>query len=277
MGRNRFYCAAIPLFMVIMVVGLCARSAPGALYGVTWDTGNLYTINPATAAPTLVGATGITRIDDMAFGPDGNLYATTNSSSNAGGSRLFRINPATAAPTLIGAMGVTQFEGALAFRSTGVAYGAGQNATDLYTINLGTGVATVIGTMAGRDVSGWLFRSDGTLIAMEGTTGSNLYSINLTTFATTNIAPIPTIGGIGGMTMMGTTAYLATGLREGGTNSLYTFNPFTGATSLVGSFGLSGDGVSGLAAPIPEPATATLLATIGSALGGLFARRRRHA
>jgi len=263
---------------LVVLTGLSLRAQPasGALYAVTWDTGTLYTVNPANAALTVVGNTGITRIDDMAFGLDGNLYATTNSSSNVGSSRLYRINPATAVPTLIGNMNVTQFEGALAFRSNGVAYGAGQGGTQLYTINLGTGLATVIGNMAGRDVSGWIFRSDGTLVAMEGTTGSNLYSINLTNFTTTNISALPPIGGIGGMATMGATTYMATGLREGGSNSLYTLNPFTGATTLVGAFTtLSGDGVSGLAAEIPEPSALSLM-IIGSCGAVRLLPRRRH-
>jgi hypothetical protein len=240
---------------------LLATPAFGQLYGVAWDTGNLYSVSPANASLTLIGNTGLTRVDSLEFGPDGRLFATTNFSS-VGNSQLYTINPATAAATPVGPMGVQQFEGALAFAPDGTAYGAGQNSTDLYTISTATGAATVIGNIGVRDVSGMLFRSDGTLVAMEGTTGDNLYSINLSSFATANISALPSIGGVGGMTAIGNTAYLATGLTSDGTNSLYTIDLFTGATSLIGTFGLSGDGISGLAGRVPEPSSVALLATL---------------
>jgi len=264
---------------VILVVQ--SGLAHAGLLGIEWDTGNLYSVSTSNASLTLIGSTGLTAPDSLEFNAGGTLYTTTNGFLGASG--LYSINPANAAATLVGATGVTQFEGAIAFAPDGTAYGAGQGGTDIYTINLTTGAATVIGNIGLIDVSGLAFRSDGTLVAIEGTTGNSLYSINLTTFATTAIATLlPTLGDIGGLTVQGSTAYLATGgPGVGGTNSLYSIDLFTGATTLIGSFGLSEDGLSGLAlmptGAVPEPASLAIWGLGGLAMIGFGSTRRRRA
>ena len=81
-----------------------AFDASDVLYGLQQGGGNLYTLNPATGAPTLVGPTGITGLfglGGLTFGSDGTLYGVLATSTT---SNLYSFNPATGAGTLIGAV-----------------------------------------------------------------------------------------------------------------------------------------------------------------------------
>src|SRR5947208_925182 len=84
---------------------------------------------------------------------------------------LWDINPATAAaPTTVGPTGVGLIEGALAFTSGGILFGAWQNSggKNLVTLNTVTGAATTIGPMTGSDdVSALTFGKDGKLYALD--------------------------------------------------------------------------------------------------------------
>jgi hypothetical protein len=101
-------------------------------------TSRLYTIDPATASPRLVGAVGIVSVTDLAFhGPT--LYGVSFS-------QLLRINPDTGAGSVIGATGATT--NGLAIASNGTIYAA-TTAGQLVRINPATGASTVIGNFGG--------------------------------------------------------------------------------------------------------------------------------
>ncbi len=77
------------------------------LYGLSQLTYNLYTIDPTTAATTLVGPTGFTSanyLGGLTYAPDGMLYAVLNDS-------LYTLNPGTGAATLVGAIGFDNVSG----------------------------------------------------------------------------------------------------------------------------------------------------------------------
>ncbi|MHC4113011.1 MAG: DUF7901 domain-containing protein, partial [Planctomycetota bacterium] len=70
-------------------------------YSVPPSAYELYTINQATGAATLVGSTGVIAtgsVGGLTFAPDGTLYAAINDS-------LYTLNPGTGAATLVGPIG----------------------------------------------------------------------------------------------------------------------------------------------------------------------------
>ena len=103
-----------PIFTSEVVTGLTFNSG-GILYGVAHLTGAnqpsfLYTIDPATAIPTLVGPIGFDKVGAIEFGPDGILYGGVGSGvTNAGA--LISIDPSTGAGTLIGPTGFLAISG----------------------------------------------------------------------------------------------------------------------------------------------------------------------
>jgi hypothetical protein len=230
------------------------------LIGVHFDTGNVYRISTANATPTLVGSTGVTMLGGLERGPDGFLYGITAAGA---GAHLYRINLTTFAATDIGPLNLnTVFEGALAFAPNGTAYGTNEGTStnpQLFTVNLNTGAATIVGQISGgaHDVNGLAWGSDNMLVGLDRVTNA-LLRIDPTTAASSVIATVPpVVGGAGGMTIVDGTAYFNTAgpaTSIPGSNELWSFDLFTGASARIGSFAptITGTGISGLAA-IPEP------------------------
>jgi hypothetical protein len=276
--------------LTALLLGQSAAKADPML-AIDQDSGTLYQVNTANAALTPIGGTGLTSsVGDITFAPDGTLYAITTSAAPV--PSLYTINPHTAAATLVGPLGIGfVFEGALAFAPNGTLYGANQGSSGsdtLFTINRTTGAATTIGSIGSHDLNGFAFRSDGKLVALDRVTNS-LLLIDPNTLAVSTLAAIgPTVGAVGGLTISGTNAFFSTSGPGGsisGSNSLYSFDPFTGSSTLVGSFAptITGDGISGIALPapaapppaVPEPSTFAQLALGGGALAGWRRWRKR--
>lgn len=261
-----------------LAASVCHAGGAGGndLLGIESGTGKLYRISTVNAGVTLIGPTGLANPAALEYGPNGFLYAFT-SGDNA---NLYTLDPGTAAATLIGPLALPfVFEGGLAFSPNGTAYatnGDGAGNPQLLTINLNTGAASVVGTISGapHDINGLAWRSDGKLIGLDRVTNS-LLEINPATAASSFIAAVPSeVGAIGGMTVAGGRGYYNTAgptASVPGSNSLYSFDLFTGASVLIGAFPapITGDGFAGLA--VPEPATLGLVA-IGAAL---LVRRQR--
>ncbi|HEY4232373.1 MAG TPA: PEP-CTERM sorting domain-containing protein [Lacipirellulaceae bacterium] len=263
----------------LILFGLSASAALGQLYGINNDNGNLYKISTADASLALVGNTGIAAIGSLEYRPsDGRLYGFTSGSNP----NLYRIDRSNANATLVGPLStVFDFEGALVLAPNGTAYAAnlGSSLADgLFTINLDTAAVTTIGTISGgeHDINGLAWRSDGMLVGLDRVTNS-LLAINPSTAVSTLIAPISVaVGAVGGMASAGNSGYFATAGPSSGSNQLYSFDLFTGASTLIGSFSptITGSGISGLALAVPEPSTIALCGLAGLAVAGVVARRR---
>lgn len=265
---------------LFVLAGALAASGSWAItgpfiYGIHRDSGVLYKVGVLNAQVEAIGATGIALPSGLEFTPDGStLYAISNAPN-----QIYRVDPATGASTLVGDLGSAfQFEGALAFASSTVAYftNAG-SASDAHLLRLDVSTMTVtdVGNMGEADINGLAWRDDGMLVGLDRVSNA-LVTINPNTAAKTVLATIPdSVGAVGGMTVYSGFAYFSTSGLGGafpGSNSLYAADLYSGSSFLVGAFpsAISGLGLSGLAA-VPEPAT---LLALGAGLAALLRRRR---
>jgi len=280
-GTTNLSALMIRFAFALSFVATTVNAASAQLYAVDRDSQNLYTVSTSNAALTLVGNTGQS-LGSLEYRPsNGFLYGFTLGS----GAQLYRINPANANTTLVGGLGGDfVFEGGLVLAPNGTAYATNKNnalAAQLFTIDLDSGATNLIGTISGgdHDINGLAWRSDGMLVGLDRETNS-LLAINPASAASSVIAALaPTVGGIGGMAAVGNTGYFSTSGPGGsvpGSNQLYSFNLFTGAHALIGSFAgtIAGTGIGGLAL-IPEPTAGTLVFTGILGMVGLGRRRAR--
>lgn len=231
------------------ILGIDVRPATGQLYGVG-SASNLFVIDVATGAATLVGALGTT-LNGTSFGVDFNpvvdrLRVTSDSDQN------LRINP-----TMPGGAG-TIVDGPLAFAAADVNFGTNPNVVGAAYRNSVAGATTTA-----------LFEIDSSLDILVEQNPANAGTL-LTRGPLGLNAPAVLGFDISGRTGLAYAAWAA----AGGPSNLYAINLNTGAASLIGPVGLAaGQQVRGLAvAQVPEPA---LLATV--VLGLLATARRRRA
>jgi hypothetical protein len=109
------------------------------------ENGDVYTVNTATGAATLLGASGIAEISGLAC-LNGTLFAASDDSA-----QLFRVNRATGAGTLVGNFGIA-VGGDIGLASDGsrllMVIDDGTDAP-FYSVNPSTGVANLIATFPG--------------------------------------------------------------------------------------------------------------------------------
>ncbi len=251
------------------------------LVGVEYNTGNFYSISTTDGSLQLIGDTDINGIGGLEYNPkDGFVYGFTTGSTSASNLYRFSISPNLDAVTseLIGPLGLATFEGGLVFSPSGdaIAINGGITIPALLSMDLTTGDATVIQMLADRhDFAGLGWRSDGLLIGLDSTSNS-LMTIDPVTAAVSTLEAVgPTIGSIGGMALGSNIGYFVTAgplATNAGSNSLYSFDPFTGDQVFIANYEnqIFGSGFSGLTF-VPEPATLALLS-----VGGIALLRRRH-
>jgi len=222
----------------ILAVGLAVcSSAQSRLIGIDTSGSNVYDIDPATGARTLVGpivgassTIGALAYDDTS----GVLYV-----SSTGNDSLYTLDLATLTTTLVGPYNIgatVVMHGLEDVPATGKLYGKSSSlagAGDFFEIDKVTGQATPISAL-GFGGFGSLSYVNGTMYAAD-TVGDNLHTVDLTTGVATLVGPFGLAGAIGiGLANSAATGLLAT---DNTSDSLYRINLMTGAATLIGAQG----------------------------------------
>ena len=252
---------------VLLALAGCAGGASAQLFGSD-NAGNYFLVDEATGAATIITADdstynfggGATEIEinpatgvGYAQNPDGNFSG--NIFDGVTGASLGASNPTA-----------DSFQGLEYVGGTLFATGFGGSSTILYTLDPVTGQETVVAdTGLTNPLNGLAYDVDaGIMYASSGRT-QELFTIDLGT-------GVPTLVGSMGVTV-GSIEFGASGLLYGGggqqqRGNIYTIDPLTGSSTLVGATGL-GTVVTGLTL-LPAPSSLALLA-----LAGMCTRRRR--
>jgi sugar lactone lactonase YvrE len=164
-------------------------------------------------------------VNAQALADIGACYASTG--HNDGG-RLFKIDPETGQGTLIGSSGLNALPG-LAINSVGEIYATTPPEGDIYRIDADSGSAVFVIQGNGRPVSGIAFDSNDILYATQET---GLYTVDFDT-GFTKIGHIGlNLNGIA-INPLDDTIWLTTW------DEIYTFDPATDQTTLIGRSNLS--------------------------------------
>ncbi len=135
--------------MILMLCTTVAQAQIGIAAKNLGDDGDgpsqLYSVNLATGAQTLLGPTGYGDVEGLSFHPfTGELFAVDEDSSS-----LLTCSPVTGACTTVGSLGVAVGNPGLAFTYDGTLYLASDDQGDvvmaLYSVNTATGTATLVG------------------------------------------------------------------------------------------------------------------------------------
>jgi hypothetical protein len=227
---------------VLAVLSLAGVAAAQPLYGVSF-TGELYSINTATGAATLVAATGFDRLNAAAMNCGGIIYAarSRNPTIPTDVNRLIKVDPSTGAGTLVWDWGLANDLRGLAFADNDVLFALKDNGTadSLVKVDLSTGTVTEVGPTGRSDLQGLSAAPGGRLLAVGVSPAGAVYDIS----AGTGTATL--LGGTGPDNQAvefasGNTAWVARA-------SLATVDLTTGATVIVGSLGPGITDLRGLA------------------------------
>jgi hypothetical protein len=252
--------------LMVLSAGLLALSpvrAQEVLYaavGSNGKGGNLYMIDPGTAAMTVVGpivnASGglPIAVTGLAFHPlNGKLYGVTSGSGQGGGNNsvlksLVTIDPTTGVATVIGSLGSLSASD-ISFRSDGTLFGyqaggQGGGSRSMLTINLTTGAATAVGTTGytGTAGGGLAFGPSGILYLSAIGGNATLDSLNTTTGAIIPGGPTMFGAPVTGGGVMNSMKFNAAGILYAinsdqnvvtTTNYLVTINPDPGSGTVA--------------------------------------------
>jgi hypothetical protein len=236
--------------------------SPTRLEGVSFIGNQLFSINPATGAGTLIGGLG-GNISPYGIATGSNNLYTFDPNNN----RIMIINPNTGLAGTPINIGVTnlQGEGDLAFRSDGVGFLAsalspsGNVANDLYAFDVTTGTSSRIGT-TDESIDALAFDTNDVLYAL-GQDGVNLYTVDQNNAAMTMVGALGVnmSSPFGGMTF-GPDGTLYAAIND----QLYTINKTTGEASVASTnvLDIGFSSVSGLAFA-PSPAQLTIIKEAG--------------
>ncbi len=282
----------IALGIASLAITVRAQETLYAATGSKGAAGVLYTVNPVTAAFTMVapittsgGAIGMT---GMAFDPlNGILYGVTGFESPTSKRSLVTINPTTGSATVIGALldsGSANTISDISFRSDGTLFGL--SPSSLYTINLGTGALTSIGSTGSNTPGGALaFNSAGTLYTASSAVG-RVDTLNPATGARTtgplftNSPHAGTLGAMNAFAFSGANVLYGSDsdrAQNGATTvavNLVTINTTTGVVTNVGVLPNDVDAIA-FGPAVPEPSTLSLLGA-GAVVAAFLRRRARR-
>jgi hypothetical protein len=285
------------LAAMIAVMAIFASPAQAqtllAATGSNGVDGQLFRVNPATGASTLVGnilAGGLPiGVTGLAANPaTGVVFGVTAGLTPNFGNSLFTLNVATGVATIIGGGGtLSQQFGDIAFSPAGTLYGYNRNTNSLYTINTATGVNTLVGpTGLATNCGASITFDGGTLRATISSDSGTIDTINPATGAGT-AGPALTGAPAGFACINATAAQAGTvfGVDSDtagvASTTLVRINPATGAITNVGALPNDTDalvfaafGAGGLQAPTLSEWSLLLLALMIAGVGMHMARRR---
>lgn len=142
-----------------IVSGLEHDLATGQLFGVGSDggAGRLFTVDAATGAATIVGPTGLTGVQSLAFDPaSGELFVIDTTAD-----RLYRVDRATGATSGVGQLLAATFVDGMAHCLDDLTmYAVDRRPFDVYqltSVDLTTGAATAIGPTQPGNVTGMAY------------------------------------------------------------------------------------------------------------------------
>ena len=230
---------------LVLLPAIEAQAADNTLYSLTNNSPfNIYTVNTATGAVTSVGNLSFASAS-LARQPGTGLLYYTAINATGGRYSVATWDPATGTnTTLSSTIGV--YLPRLTFRSDGVLYGMDVNNV-LYTLNTTTGASTTVGTVTGGGLATGFggdiaFSPTGTMYLAAGT---NLYTVSGTTATLVGATGVP--NAIAGLSFAANGTLFASETTAGNSR-IYSLNPATGASTLVGSSGVDLSDLGGLPA-----------------------------
>lgn len=130
------------------IIEVAQRPSDGALFGMAFSNGNLFTIDKTTALAAQVGSSthSVTWLN-IAFDGSGNLFLADAPGGRNTNSNLYGINTTTGAATLLGAIGTgaNLFNVDALLWHNGALYGFTDGTHKIITINTTTGAGTDTG------------------------------------------------------------------------------------------------------------------------------------
>ncbi len=215
------------------------------ILGVAWD-GVVSQLDASDGTGQTAGSSGFSGLNSLARSSAGEFFSVAGDAF-ASTSTLISIDPLSGLGTSIATVTLGADEVSvrgLAFSPGDVLYavnnGGGKFSTTdpdaLYTIDRSTGTGTLIGSTGFAGIQALAFAPDGTLYGWDlnpSVTGAGLVIINPLTGTATDVDAAV---GEGGVDIQSVT-FAPDGTLYGGRNSLYTIDPSSGSTSLVGSGG----------------------------------------
>lgn len=217
-------------FLIILLTG--ANNAVAQLTGYSVVSDNLYSIDIATGAETLIGPLGVTGdFEALAFDPtSGVLYVAAD--GNSAGASIHTVDIATGTATLVGAHGVSYTNGGMAFDSSGQGYLI--TSDGLFSFDKVTGVATFIGSFS-SELSGGAFVGNTLYGTPDNGSTTDLVTIDTATATITSVGTLGVnVGEQSGLAYDSVSDFLY--MLNETDSTIYSVNYNTGAASFVSTF-----------------------------------------
>jgi outer membrane protein assembly factor BamB len=256
----------IKIAALILAVSVANLASASTIWMTGDDGANLYKVNSATGAGTLVGSFGLASTFTLAFNNTGTLYGVANGFSDG---TLVTVDQATGLAVAVGASTGIKNLMALSFAADGTLYAGSWDTNNLYTIDPLTGAATVVGSLGFNGIMDLDFDSHGNLFALS----NSLYQVNTATGAGTLVTALDN-GCLMGMAIDSANRFYGTDYCTSNT-PLYEINTANGSLTNIGATGIGsamGGAIVAAASPVPEPASAILFAL---ALAGVVLVRQK--